>query len=104
MSVVFALSYKPLPDVEYKGVSDVMQPANEDKDANLDFLQATKFLVKDKRICLMLIGISLFSAEEHTPNMFMVGAFQKNRRTDYLSSILVCYECIEHFCLNGSSG
>lgn len=79
--MVFALSYKPLPDVEYKGVSDVMQPENEDKDAKLDLLQATKLLVKDKRIWLMLIGISLFSAEEYAPNMFMVGAFQKNGRT-----------------------
>lgn len=76
MFVAFALSYKPLPIVGDAESSNAILQTKQDEGANLDLLQVTKSLIKDKRILLMLIGIALFSLVEYTPNMFMVGTFQ----------------------------
>ncbi len=73
MFAVYAMSYKPLPIVEEDDSSDVMlHPTRKENKVEIDLLQVTKSLLKDKRILMFLTGNALFSVVEYIPNIFMV--------------------------------
>ena len=76
MYAVLAMSYKPLPIVEENDASGAMLHTKEDE-LQYGCLQATKSLLKDKRMLLFLTGNALFSVVQYIPNIFMVSLFVK---------------------------
>jgi hypothetical protein len=76
MYAVLAMSYKPLPIVEENDASAAILHRKEDE-LQYGCLQATKSLLKDKRMLLFLTGNALFSVVQYIPNIFMVSLFVK---------------------------
>ena len=71
--IVFAVCYKPFPRMHEKQDSSAMLHTKQENYTKMNLLQATKWLLKDKRALMVLAGVALFSVVEYTPNMFMVG-------------------------------
>ena len=72
MFAVYAMSYQPLPIVEEGNISDAMLHTRELSKFQNGCLQATKSLLKDKRMLMFLAGNALFSVIQYIPNIFMV--------------------------------